>query len=73
MARQLGDVRREYPRPGTKLELPRLCNVLMGSRESAMAFHFEDQAAREKLIGNFSLAVIAAVVFLILYKGVMMF
>jgi len=45
----------------------------MGSRESAMAFHFEDQAAREKLIGNFSLAVIAAVVFLILYKGVVMF
>jgi hypothetical protein len=38
-----------------------------------MAFHFEDQAAREKLIGNFFLAVIAAVVFLMLYKGVVMF
>jgi hypothetical protein len=38
-----------------------------------MAFHFEDQGASEKLIGNFFLAVIAAVVFLVLYKGVVMF
>ena len=38
-----------------------------------MAFHFEEKAAREKLIGNFFLAVIAAVVFLILYKGVVVF
>jgi hypothetical protein len=44
-----------------------------GGRESAMAFHFEDQAAQEKIIGNFFLALIAAVVILILYKGVVLF
>ncbi|HEV2713684.1 MAG TPA: hypothetical protein VGU64_00375, partial [Terriglobales bacterium] len=44
-----------------------------GSRESAMAFHLEDRAAQEKIIGNFFLALIAAVVILILYKGVVLF
>jgi hypothetical protein len=38
-----------------------------------MAFHFEDQAAQEKLIGNFFLTLMAAVVILILYNGVVMF